>query len=199
MNKKPKISIAIPVYDMKNKDFFLKRCLDSIERQTFKDYEVVMTEEGKMAENTNAAMRKCHGDIIKILYMDDYMAHDDALQEIADAWMDDTRWMVTGCSHDPGTHFHLPTYNDDIYKGVNTIGSPSVLSLKNDADLLFFDERLTWLLDCDLYKRLYEKWGPPTILNDINATIGIHDGQTTMTLPDEIKEDEHDYLLTKHA
>ena len=70
MNKQPKISIAIPVYNMENKDFFLKRCLDSIKSQTFHDYEIVITEkEGGMAINTNEAIRNCKGKFIKILYI----------------------------------------------------------------------------------------------------------------------------------
>ncbi len=127
--------------------------------------------------------------------MDDYLAHDNALQVISDNI--EGEWFVTGCSHDPGTHTHLPTYNDRIHEGINTVGSPSVLTIKNDKPLLF-DETLTWLLDCDLYKRLYEKHGAPTICNDINVTIGLHGGQTTHLLDDETKKREHDYLTEKH-
>lgn len=181
---------------MQNGDFFLERLLKSLEEQTFRDFEVVITKEGKMAENTNAAIRQSKGELIKILYMDDYLAHPEALQRISDAF--DGEWLVTACAHDPGTHTHYPVYNENIYRGVNTIGSPSVLTLKNDSPL-FFDETLTWLLDCDLYKRLYEKHGPPTILNDVNVMIGIHEGQTTHILSEDIKEAEHNYMEQKYA
>ena len=68
------ISICIPYYpQMKNADFFMKRCLDSIEKQTYKDYEIVITDQGKMAENTNTAIKQAKGEIIKILFMDDYL------------------------------------------------------------------------------------------------------------------------------
>ena len=36
---------------MPNKDFFLDRCLKSILEQTYKNYEIIITENGKMAEN----------------------------------------------------------------------------------------------------------------------------------------------------
>lgn len=180
---------------MPNGDFFLKRLLQSLDEQTFRDFEVVITREGGMAANTNAAIRKSQGELVKILYQDDYLAHPDALQMISDAF--DGDWLVTGCAHDPGTHTHYARYNDRIHEGINTIGSPSVLTLKNDKPLLF-DEGLTWLLDCDLYKRLYEKHGPPTILDDINVVIGTGEHQTTFLLDEETKEREHHYLLAKH-
>lgn len=191
-----RISVAVPVYDMPNGDFFLKRLKDSLAIQTFRDFELVITREGKMAENTNAAIKASSGELIKILYMDDYLTHENSLQMISDAF--EGEWLVTGCAHNPGTHTHLPVYNERIHEGINTIGSPSVLTLRND-DPLLFDETLTWMLDCDLYKRLYEKHGPPTILNDINVTIGIHEGQTTFILDEETKQREHDYLIEKHS
>src|ERR1700740_3538057 len=110
------ISIAIPVHNMDKKDFFLKRCLDSIRMQTYQDYEIVITEHGKMAENTNEAIKRSKGDLIKILYMDDYLAHKDSLQRIVDAFKGN--WLATGCIHDSnhGSELfnpHYPTYNDD--------------------------------------------------------------------------------------
>ena len=193
-----KISVCIPTHDMPNGDFFLKRLTDSLNRQTFRDFEVVITKEGKMASNTNAAIKRAKGELIKILYMDDYLAHENALKTIVDAFKGN--WLVTGCGHDNGDIWynpHYPKWNDQIYTGLNTIGSPSVLTMKND-DPLLFDENLSWLLDCDLYQRLYDKYGQPTILNDINVIIGVGEHQTTRTLSDEIKANEHNYLLNKY-
>ncbi len=196
MDKRPKISIAIPVYEMPNGDFFLQRCLNSIKQQTFKDFEVVITQEGKMAQNTNSAIKQSKGELIKILYMDDYFSHKDALQVIVDTFKG--HWLVTGCSHDPGTHTHLPSYNDQIQFGKNTIGSPSVLTIRND-DPLLFDESLGWLLDCDYYRRMHNKFGDPVFLNDINVTIGIHEGQSTHLMGEEVKIKEHKMMEEKYA
>lgn len=191
-----KLSIVIPIYEgMLNGHAFLGRALDSLHSQTFQDFEIVITKEGRMAENTNAGIKKAKGEIIKILYQDDYLAHPHALAVIADRFT--KGWLVTGCAHDPGTHTHLPTWNDEIYKGINTLGSPSVLAFENH-DPLLFDESLTWLLDCDLYMRLHARYGLPTLLNDINVKIGIHEGQTTHLLADEIKQNEHNYLIQKY-
>jgi len=193
---KPKISIAIPVYEMENKEFYLNRCLESIKNQTYKDYEIVITENGRgMASNTNEAIKKCKGRFIKILFMDDYLAHKYSLKEIVDRFQ--SRWLVTGCEHDNHSPDHYPRYNEDIHKGYNTIGSPSVLTILNKNPLLF-DENMSWLLDCDYYKRMYDKYGEPTILNTVNVGIGIHKGQATYILSDELKTNEHDYMLKKY-
>lgn len=195
----PKLSIAIPVYPMKDKDFFLRRCLDSIRAQTFQDFEIVMTENGKgMAGNTNEAIRQSTGELIKILFMDDYLAHTNALKDIVESFRGE--WLVTGCEHDDRKHRrnpHYPYYSPNIIRGVNTIGSPSVLTIKNDKPLLF-DEKMTWMLDCDYYARLHERSGSPTILNSINVVIGVGEHQATNIISDTIKESEQRYMLKKH-
>lgn len=185
---------------MPDKEFFLNRCLESIDNQTLKDYEIVITEEGLMAHNTNAAIKRAQGEIVKILYMDDFFAHENALKNIVDNFTGG--WLVSGCVHarKDGYRFnpHMPSYNQAIHTGINSIGSPSVLAFEN-KDPLLFDEGLSWLLDVDLYKRLYEKYGEPVILNDVNVVIGVGSHQTTHTLPDETKQAEFDYVIRKYA
>lgn len=193
-----RVSIAIPVYDMPNKDFFLNRCLKSIRLQSFQDYEIVIAEGGKgMAGNTNKAIRQSNGELIKILYMDDYFANKDALKRIVESFKGN--WLATGCCHDDGIKVfndHIPTYNDHIHIGNNTIGSPSVVTIKNGLDI-YFDESMTWLLDCDFYKRLNDTYGAPTLLNDINVVIGTGDHQTTHMLSDAEKLREVEYTRNK--
>lgn len=190
------ISIAIPYYPkMKNAKYYIDRCLASIREQSYQNYEIVITNKGSMPENTNAAIRQSKGELIKILYMDDFFAHKDALKNIVENFKGE--WLVTGCKNDKDLGRHYPTYSDDIERGNNTIGSPSVLTIKNGLNI-YFDEELSWLLDCDFYKRLYEKHGEPVILNDINVVIGIHDGQATNTLGNERKLKEHKYMQKKY-
>lgn len=190
-----KISIAIPYYPkMKNANWYLERCLSSIRSQTFQDYEIVITEKGNMAENTNEAIKQSAGDLIKIMYMDDMFADKNSLQRIVDAFKG--CWLVTGCKNDNDLGYHYPTYAQDIETGNNTIGSPSVLTIKNGLNL-FFDETMMWLLDCDFYKKLYNKYGEPTILNDINVVIGVHEGQATNTMGEKRKLEELKYMKKK--
>ncbi len=204
----PYLSIVIPIHaGMKNGDYFLWRSIQSIMNQSFKDYEIVIVQEGKMAENTNAGIRKAQGEIIKILFLDDYLAHKDALQVIVENFKDEDMWLATGCLHqrtgardfyeDPHSP-HYPTYSEDIHTGNNTIGSPSVVAFRSGLDL-FFDEELSFLLDCDLYKRLHEAYGEPRLVNDLNVVIGLHDGQTSNTMPDSEKLEEFNYVISKHA
>lgn len=195
---KPKISICIPIYPMKNKNFFLKRCLESIHRQTFKDYEIVITEQGKMAENTNASIKEATGEYIKIMYMDDFFAHDDALKVIVDNL--DCDWLATGCTHTDGRvrfNDHYAVWNKSIHNS-NTIGSPSVITFKND-DPILFDENLTWVLDCDFYKRMYDRYGMPKIIDDINVVIGVGEHQATSFLSDELKNNEQKEMYEKYT
>lgn len=184
---------------MENHNYFLDRCIESIEKQTYRNFEIVITENGKMAENTNSAIKKATGDVIKILYMDDYLADENVLQNLVNTFTGG--WHVSGCAHDNGhvKYFneHVPHINKDICFGINTIGSPSVLAFEN-KDPLFFDESMTWLLDCDYYCRLMDRYGPPTINNNIDIIIGVGPHQATNILSDEIKLNEHRYMQNKY-
>ena len=122
--------------------------------------------------------------------MDDYFAHKNALKEIVDNFKGE--WMITGCDTNPH-----PYWTDDIEKGNNHLGSPSVLTMKNGLNM-YFDERMSWLLDCDFYKRMYEKFGPPKILDTINVKIGVGDHQMTHILTNEEKLSEHKLIKQKY-
>lgn len=217
------ISVAIPTSPMQNREAFFTRLLDSLWMQTYQLFEVVVSDNSDdnvieeicnyyktgikyyrnpikgMAQNTNEAMKRCRGDLIKIIYMDDYLAHEDSLKKIESHFMGD--WLVTGCVHDDGLGLHnphVPFYSENMHKGYNTIGSPSVLTVRNN-DLMFFDETMTWLLDCDYYKRLHDKYGEPVILKDKNVVIGLHLDQATNTMGHERKLQEQEYINKKHA
>lgn len=184
---------------MKNADFFLRRLMQSLEMQTFRDFEIVITKDGKMAENTNSAIRKAKGEIIKILYMDDYLKNNNALQNIVDHF--EGGWYATTCWHDKGDgvlfNAHHPYY-DGIPKDINTIGSPSVIAIENNNPLLF-DENMSWLLDVDYYKRLYERYGNPKTLPFDDVIIGVGEHQMTHILTDDEKLAEEKYLNEKYG
>lgn len=50
MQKKPRFSIIVPVY---NTEKYLKRCLDSISKQSFTDYEVIIVNDGSTDNSSN--------------------------------------------------------------------------------------------------------------------------------------------------
>lgn len=210
---------------MKDAAWLLTRCLDSILEQTYPNIEVVVTDNSEdnnlfnvlekygfakkyrvnsrkgMAQNTNEAIKLATGDIIKVLYMDDLFAHKDAVKEIVEAFTASNKyWLVTACEHTHGKdrfNKHKPVYTENILTA-NTIGSPSVLAFRNKNPLLF-DEKMTWLLDADLYHRLYKIHGDPIILNKTNVIIGIHSGQVTNLLSNKEKQYEEEYIKEKHA
>ena len=184
---------------MKNWQYFLTRCLGSIEQQSFTDYEIIVTKNGKMAENTNSGILKAKGEIIKIIYMDDYLAHTDSLKNLAENFKGG--WLATGCVHDWGDGKfkgpHLPKVDGISGNTVsNTIGSPSVIAFENKEPLLF-DEKMGWVLDLDYYLRLIRRYGPPTILDSYDVAIGCGDHQATNILAEESKREEEDYLIKK--
>jgi glycosyltransferase involved in cell wall biosynthesis len=224
--KTPMISICIPTYEMHGEATrVLTRSFNALKKQTYKKFETVVSDNSEdeivknlcespayqslnikyfrnprkgMAQNTNETIKHAKGEIIKILYMDDYFANENSLQKIVNNF--GGYWLVTGCEHDDGTKIskpHYPSYNKKIYLGKNTIGSPSVLSIKNENPLLF-DENMTWLLDCDYYQRMFDAYGKPTILNDINVVIGTGKHQVTNILSDSAKKKEENYMAKKY-
>lgn len=188
------VSIVIPTHDFPGSEFFLNRCLDSVRSQSFQDFEIIIKKTGKgMAHNLNEAIKEAKGEFIKVLFTDDYFHDKDSLKRIVDAHRG--HWSVTGCLHDNGRLInpHLPYWNDKVLTGNNTIGSPSVLFMKNES-LPLWDENLTWLVDCVYYNELYKLYGEPNIINEFNVVIGIHSEQLTNTLSDEVKESEVQYV-----
>lgn len=97
-----KVSICIPAF---NNEPSVRRLLDSIEKQEFKDYEVIITDDSdgdgirKLAEekdyvnyyknpqrlgaaaNWNAAISRAGGEYIKIMHHDDWLTEEDSLKE----------------------------------------------------------------------------------------------------------------------
>lgn len=199
----PKLSIVVPIHkEMQNGPFFLWRLMQSLMSQTFTDYELVIVQEGLMAENTNAGLLRARGELIKIIYMDDYFAHPEALQRIVEVFRPEDMWLATGCLHQSGAEIphspHHPEYTQDIHLGNNRIGSPSVITLRNKGVLLF-DEKLSFLLDCDLYRRYHDMYGPPRLIKDLNVVIGLGEHQTSNVMPSQEKLQEFEYMKGKYV
>lgn len=222
-----KLSIAIPCYESRGMGIqLLMHQFKIFKNQTFKDFEVVLSDHsinsdieklclknpfslnlvynrnpnnrGNSSANTNNAIRKCSGDIIKILFQDDFLYSNEALDQTIKAFDDNTEWLVSACEHtnDGGKTFNrpfYPKYNDNIHLGDNTISSPSVLSIKNTTQKLYFDESLIWLMDVEYYKRCHKIFGEPTILNSITVVNRIWGSQLTNSITEEVKNKEVAY------
>lgn len=192
---KPKISIVIPFHWMQNWQFFLARCLESIEKQTFTDYEIILIKHSTMPITSNRVIASAKGEIIKVLYMDDWLESKDYLEKLYETMGGkNVEWVITSASTNKN-----PEWTDDIETGNNKLGSPSALAFKNRSwNNELFDEELSWLLDCDLYKRLKKRFGKPVIIKNIEVGIGVGDHQMTNILTDEQKQREYNYLKKKY-
>ena len=195
----PKISIVVPFHWMQNWQFFLTRCLESIEKQTFEEYEIILIKHSTMPITSNRVIESAKGDIIKVLYCDDWLESEDYLEKLYKGFSQfkSLEWAITSA-----TNNKYPTWTNDLETGNNKLGSPSALAFRNrfeDNYEQFFDEKLSWALDADLYKRLEKRFGQPMILLDISVGIGIHDGQMTNILTDQEKQKEFNYLKKKYG
>lgn len=228
---KPFFTIAIPTYEMDEVGVkFLAHSFNNIKKQTFTDFEVVISDHsknddiknlceeytkifeinyfknknnmGSSSANLNNAILNAKGQVIKILFQDDFFFDEFSLENTAlnfDVKVD--KWLVSRCEHtfDGSTFIRdfTPMYNEMIYTGNNTISSPSVLSILNNKPFLF-DENLINLMDCEYYKRCYDKFGLPKILEKITVVNRMGKHQITNSrLTDEIRQKELNYVTKK--
>lgn len=159
--------------------------------------------------NTNSAIDMAEGEIIKILFQDDLFYSQHALKEIFNSFQNNNnKWLVSGCNHvnnSPSSGYYnymIPKWNSEIIRGVNTISSPSVLSIKNDVKERF-DSNVPHLMDCEYYYSLYSNYGDPLILENCHITNRMHENQHShMYVNDDDYKDKFDveveYCLNKH-
>jgi glycosyltransferase involved in cell wall biosynthesis len=222
------ISICIPAYEMNDKGVeYLEYSFNILYHQTYKNFEIIISDHsidnnikdlcdqwsqvlnikyfrneinrGNSSANINNAIKRAGGDIIKILFQDDFLYDEYSLEKQLEHFKN--TWLVTACCHYDGnavTKPFYPQYHDQIHYGQNTISSPSVLMFKNE-NVIEFDENLIWLMDVDYYKRLYDKFGYPSICNYISIVNREHQNQVTNTLAtEEIKQNELNYIKQKN-
>lgn len=156
---------------------------------------------GNMSANTNCALRHADGEILKIIFQDDFILTNNLVSELDRAFIDEVEWAVTGFAQtndDGRTHYNprIPYYNDRILEGFNTLSSPSILAMKNGINE-FFDEKLTMLMDCDLYYRLYKYHKEPVILKKCHISNREHKNQT-QRLYEHLISSEISYLKEKY-
>lgn len=207
-----KISIAIPTWESHGKgEEFLDDLFRTIEIQTFKEFEVVISDHsfddsllntilnyeskfkivyvkndqnrGNSSSNLNSAIKNCSGQIIKIMFQDDFFYDDESLDKIYAEFTDDTTWLVCGSNHtkDHGNSFYwdlYPKWNDNLLNGLNSIGSPSSLSVRREVfEKIEFDTNLVMMMDCEFYYNVKKIYGEPIYFNDILISNRVHSDQ----------------------
>lgn len=127
--KKPFFTIAIPTYEMYGKGVeFLKFSFEMIKKQTFKDFEVVISDHsknddikvlcnkylnffeinylknhkniGSSSSNLNNAILNSKGTVIKVLFQDDFLYDEFSLENTATNFdVTVDKWLVSRCEH----------------------------------------------------------------------------------------------------
>lgn len=201
-----RFSIAIPTHDRgDNGPKWMRDLLDSIESQTFHDFEIVVSDQSKNdnilnvceeysekfefkyikyqgsvpCENINIALDECDGDIIKIMFSDDIFVDDRALEIIDEQYRKtDCSWAFSGfCGTRDGKTF----YDEKIPKWTDhMLEGRNLLSSPSVVSFLnsskeHFDENLKLLLDTDFYHRMRWKYGMPHIIDNVLVANRDHD------------------------
>ena len=209
---------------------FLDQLLHELKQQTVQDFEVVISDQsidnkvlevcqqhaftmnivyfksfynkGKAACNINKAMQYASGEIIKILYQDDFFVDAQALEKISKEFDNGAKWVVNGFTHSHDKHeffnTRVPFYGDHVLLGENTIGNPSNISVLN-SEKIYMDESIMYVVDCEYYYRLKQKLDLPVVIQDI-LVCARHHPASAVDKPEfyNLKDTEVRYCLSKH-
>lgn len=206
----PKISICTPVHKMNYElsEKFLVELLSSLLYQTFKDFEVVISDQSDTdelknickvfskvlnvkyiknirglnttADNVNMAISNATGEIVKILFVDDFFVEQTGLQEIWDAFQanPDKMWLIAGyvnCSEDKEFFLYrnLAKFDNPVPNGQNMTGNPSTYAVRREY-ALEMDENLLFVVDEEYFERSYWYYGPPIIIDKVIHCFRVH-------------------------
>lgn len=123
---------------------------------------------GNSSANMNNAIKHAVGEYIKIMHQDDVFFDNDTLFDINKNLMNASWGFVQYNYIDEDSVItnvdRVPKYDTAIINAKNTIGAPSVSFFKNDDN--YFDEELIWMNDCEMWYKLYQKYGDPVAVCD---------------------------------
>ena len=228
---KPFFSICIPTYSYNGKGVeFLKHSFDILTKQTFKDFEIIISDHstddyikevceqyknlpikyiknehgrGVISPNLNVCLKNSIGKWIKILFQDDFLYNEKSLQVTSDFIKNNIEscWIATRFYHsNDGVQMYrdfVPSWNNDMWKGNNTIGCPSVITIKNE-DIILFDEDLNWLMDVDYYQKMHERYGSPDVIFETTVVNRTAPERLSNRINDESKNDEYLKLVKRY-
>ncbi|QGX98118.1 glycosyltransferase family 2 protein [Roseovarius faecimaris] len=231
MARDPYISICIPAYEMGGQGAeYLLDSFEHLLRQSYEQFEVIVSDQSddegvatickayadrlditrldnrggarQASANTNNAMRAARGQVLKVLFQDDFLCDPTALAQHADAFSKEgAQWLLcgSGVTHDGQSleNTMVPRLDPNLYLGKNTVSSPSVLALRAGTGLEF-DEELIWLMDVDMYKRCQKVLGAPHILEAPMVANRLHLGQVSAGVSPTLRRRELRYMRAKH-
>jgi hypothetical protein len=205
------ISVCIPLHDPRELHYdFLQEALESISIQTLYPKEVLIAGSYKptyldklletfnkffpvkfiknkstsTSSNLNLLVPYSSGSIVKILFQDDFLISNTALEITNHIFLEtNTIWaacMSRNYNNQNGEYTRNvnPKFRNKLAKGINSIGSPSVVSFKKNY-YLPFNENLVWMLDCEWYLQMQHRFGNPYIIKNFQIANRLHQYQAT--------------------
>lgn len=116
-----------------------------------------------VAHNTNHAIDRASGDIIKIMFMDDYFLNENALLLFQSALQNGHHWAISNSvwvdDEDKPIKQFDAKFSERIIRGLNTVGMPSVIAFKKTD--IRFDAGFKTIVDKEFYYQLFLQYGPP--------------------------------------
>jgi len=124
-----KVSVCIPTYEVNGKGVeYLNHSLTLLQKQTYQDFEVIVSDHsinddikklcddwksrldiqyvandygrGSISCNTNVAIKHAKGEVIKILFQDDFLYDEQSLEiQLVHLLGNHNQWLVTACCH----------------------------------------------------------------------------------------------------
>ncbi len=157
---------------------------------------------GSSSANINNAIKNSDGEWIKILFQDDFLFNENSLEILKVSLEKHSPiWLASACEHsNDGEHMYrkfFPKWNNKIHHGINTISSPSVITIKNGLNICF-DEDLIWLMDVDFYQKMFNIYGLPLFINEITVVNRTWGNRLSDTISKVIKENEKLKLLNRY-
>jgi glycosyltransferase involved in cell wall biosynthesis len=223
-----KFSIVIPTYEYKGlAPELLDKLFDSIEQQTYKDFEIIVSDHsitnlveeylkkwdklpisyfknvrgiGNSSINMNEGIKLSKGEFVKIMHMDDWFCNPNTLQLINNSIKEEPhkKWGGVGFNH--------------FYQENRTIGrfekphiNPVIRTLLGCPsvsfflnDNNFFDENLIIINDSDMHIRLGKKYGEPILINDCCVTVRMSENQVSNQVTGDQHAKEINYYQNKN-
>ena len=154
------------------------------------------------ASNSNHVISKCTTEIIKLICQDDFLVGENSLEIIVDNFDKDTNWMFTEYAHTKDRkefyRWYVPQWNPNIQL-INTLGTPSGLTIRNLPNLPKFDSKLKYFYDACYYREMYDLFGEPKIIPYVTMVNYIWNESITSSLTSQEYYDEVKYIQEKYA
>ena len=155
-----------------------------------------------ISENLNHAVSLGESEILKIMFQDDFLLDPFLFEELSEVFADPS--VIWSCA--PSKNFSqeemrftkelVPSLSRSLLEGINSVGSPSVVSIRRRY-WSPADEKLKWMLDCDLYYNFGRKYGYPHVTKHFSVASRIHKEQST-NWASSFHDDELAYLAKKY-